>query len=36
MEVLLNLIGYVGFIAIATMNPFAQEAPARQTQDGVS
>jgi hypothetical protein len=30
MEILLNVIGYAGFIAIATMNPCADEAAARQ------
>lgn len=36
MEVLINLIGYVGFIAVATMNPFAQETPALQAPYGVN
>ena len=36
MEILLNVIGYAGFVAIATMNPCADEAAARQAQrDGV-
>jgi hypothetical protein len=30
MEILLNVIGYAGFVAIATMNPCADEAAARQ------
>jgi hypothetical protein len=29
-EILLNVIGYAGFIAIATMNPCADEAAAHQ------
>jgi len=32
MEILLNVIGYAGFVAIATMNPCADEAAARQAQ----
>ena len=32
MEILLNVIGYAGFIAIATMNPCADEAAVRQAQ----
>ena len=32
MEILLNVIGYAGFIAIATMNPCADEA-ARQAPE---
>jgi len=32
MEILLNVIGYAGFVAIATMNPCADEAEARQAQ----
>jgi hypothetical protein len=30
MEILLNVIGYAGFVAIATMSPCADEAAARQ------
>jgi hypothetical protein len=30
MEILLNVIGYAGFVAIATMNPCADEGAARQ------
>jgi hypothetical protein len=30
MEILLNVIGYAGFVAIATMNPCADEESARQ------
>jgi hypothetical protein len=33
MEILLNVIGYAGFIAIATMNPGADEAAARQAPE---
>ena len=32
MEILLNVIGYAGFVAIATMNPCADEASARQAR----
>jgi len=32
MEILLNVIGYAGFVAIATMNPCADEAAVRQAQ----
>jgi hypothetical protein len=32
MEILLNVIGYAGFVAIATMNPCADEAAAGQAQ----
>jgi hypothetical protein len=32
MEILLNVIGYAGFVAIATMNPCADEAASRQAR----
>jgi hypothetical protein len=31
-EILLNVIGYGGFVAIATMNPCADKAAARQAR----
>lgn len=38
MEILLNVVGYAGFIAIATMNPCADKTPARRAPrpNGVS